>query len=181
MTAAASQEQTSKDADRGKWARRVVAIPAVIVLFVMSVHVVANALSRTFFRAPLPDTLELTQFWYLPIVALLGMIAAQQTGQHIAAELIYERLPSKGKRFYEVVGLLLCIGLSAGFTWFGFVEALDAFERLRTAGVTTLPIWPVYFLVPITFGTLAIQYIRLLIKGKGFDVDVDGTPGDEIE
>lgn len=165
---------------RALWAKQIVAIPAIIVLFVMTLHVVANALMRTFVRHPLPDTLELVQYWYLPIIALLGMIAAQQAGQHIAAELIYDRLTDRGKKFYSSLGLVLCIIISVGFTWFGALEAINSAEIGRTSGATGLPIWPVYFLVPVVFATLAVQFTRLLVTGREITIDADGAPGDEI-
>jgi len=165
---------------RAIWAKQIVAIPAVVVLFVMTLHVVANALMRTFLRQPIPDTLEVVQFWYLPIIALLGMIAAQQAGQHIAAELIYDKLTPQGKKIYSSVGLVLCMAVSIGFVWFGGLEAIHAAEIGRTSGPTGLPIWPVYFLVPITFGTLAVQFARLLLTGRELAIDVDGAPGDDV-
>lgn len=165
---------------RAFWLRQLVAVPAVVVLFLMTGHVVANALARTFFRHPFPNTLEVTQYWYVPIIALLGIIAAQQAGQHIAAELLYDKLDDVGKKVYTVVGLLLCIVISLGFTWFGLLEAIKSFEIGRTSGSTGLTIWPVYFLVPITFGTLAVQFTRLLVTGKELEMDVDGAaPGDD--
>ena len=148
---------------------RFVEIPAVLVLIIMAVHVVANAAMRTFWNSPIPNTLETVQYWYLPIVALLGIIAAQSRGQHLAADLAYRHLPAFGRRVFSIVGLVLCVAVCAGFAWFGLLEALEAYKIKKTAGVTRLTVWPVYFLVPVTFSYLLVQYGRLLLTGQSLE------------
>src|SRR4051794_9389697 len=133
-------------------------VPAVIVTFVMMVHITLNALMRTFAHHPLPDTLELVQYWYLPFVAFLGFIAAQYRNQHIAADLIYERLPKVVKPYVLALMFLLCALTSAGFAWYGWPEAVHAYQTTRTAGVSDLISWPTYFLPPLAFGVLTFQF-----------------------
>lgn len=133
-------------------------IPAVIVTFVMMVHITANAVLRTWWNAPIDHTLEIVQYWYLPIVAFLGFIAAQYRGQHIAADLIYERLPRVTQRYVLSVVFFACALVCIGFAYFGFGEAMHAFHIKKKAGVSTLVSWPTYFLVPLAFGSLVIQF-----------------------
>lgn len=147
----------------------VIEVPAVVVTFVMMMHVTANALSRTFWNNPMSNTLEITQYWYLPTIAFLGFVAAQVRGQHIAADLIYERLPRVTKKYVLAVMLLLSAVVSLGFARFGWEEALHAKEIGKTAGVTGLPAWQPYFLAPLAFASLTIQFgyaaIQALVKG----------------
>jgi TRAP-type C4-dicarboxylate transport system permease small subunit len=139
-------------------------VPAVIVTFLMMIHVTLNALLRTFADNPLPNTLEITQYWYLPIVAFLGFIAAQHRGQHIAADLIFERLPHLVRPYVLAFMFALCALLCAGFAWFSWPEALDAYEVRRTAGVSTLISWPTYFLPPIAFAILTVQFLWSAVR-----------------
>jgi TRAP-type C4-dicarboxylate transport system permease small subunit len=132
-------------------------VPAVVVTFVMMLHVTLNAMLRTFGGNPVPYTLETVQYWYLPIVAFLGFVAAQRRGQHIAADLIFERLPNQTRRFVLGAVLLACAVVSLGFAWFGMGEAVHAMDIEATAGVSDLIAWPVYFLVPLAFGSLTVQ------------------------
>ncbi len=134
-------------------------VPAVITTFAMMVHITANALLRTFFDKPLPNTLEITQYWYLPVVAFLGFVAAQRRSQHIAADLIYERFPEVTKRYVLAVMFLLAAVVSLGFARFGWDEAVHAREIGKTAGVSDLVAWPPYFLVPLAFGSLTVQFL----------------------
>ncbi|MBM9465593.1 TRAP transporter small permease [Aeromicrobium sp. YIM 150415] len=148
-------------------------VPVVIVTFVMMLHITANALLRAFANRPLANTLEITQYWYLPIVAFLGFIAAQHRGQHVAADLVYQLLPPVTKRFVLGISFLVVAVVSVGFAWFGLQEALHSFDIRRTAGVSDLPAWPPYFLVPLAFGSLSIQFtyagLRALRYGEGVD------------
>ena len=109
--------------------------------FVMMLHITVNAVLRTVADEPLPNTLEYVQYWYLPAVAFLGFIAAQRRGQHMAADLIYTRLPKAAQRVVLPVMLLMSSVLSAGFAWFGWDEATarvrhpEDRRRQRRAGV----------------------------------------------
>jgi TRAP-type C4-dicarboxylate transport system permease small subunit len=139
-------------------------VPAVIVTFVMMFHITANALLRTFWDAPLPNTLEITQFWYLPIIAFLGFVAAQHRGQHIAADLIFERLPHVVRPYVLSLMFVLCAVTSAGFAWFSVPEALHSYDIGRTALVSDLISWPTYFLPPIAFTVLTVQFLWAAVR-----------------
>ncbi len=155
-------------------------VPAVAVTFVMMVHITANAISRTFLNDPMPNTLEITQYWYLPIVAFLGFIAAQFRGQHVAADLLYERFPQVTKRYVMFAVFAVAAILSLGFARFGWEEALHAKEIGRTAGVSDLPAWQPYFLAPIAFASLTLQFgyaaVMALLTGAE-----EGPAGDPDE
>src|SRR5699024_579119 len=52
-------------------------------IIVMMVHIVVHALTRSLFDAPIYGTNEIVEYWYLPVVALLGIPAAQLQKEHI--------------------------------------------------------------------------------------------------
>lgn len=133
-------------------------VPAVVITFVMMVLISANAVLRTWFDRPIDNSLELVQYWLLPILALLGFVAAQHRAQHISTDLIYKFLPPLAQRLVLAVGFALSATVAAGFAWYGWAEALHSFDIRRTAGVSSLPSWPVYFLVPVVFGVLSVQW-----------------------
>lgn len=139
-------------------------VPAVVVTFVMMVHITLNALLRTVIHQPLPNTLEIVQYWYVPIVAFLGFIAAQHRGQHIAADLVFQVLPSVTKRYALALMLVLSAAVTVGFAWFGWGEAMHAMEIGKTAGVSTVISWPTYFLVPLAFASLTAQFLWAAVQ-----------------
>ncbi|MBE1536982.1 TRAP transporter small permease [Actinomadura algeriensis] len=157
-----------RDERRAGRARRVpqtaVEALAVIVILVMMLHVTVNALLRTYFDSPIPYTLEIVEYWYLPVVAFCGFVAAQSRGEHIAADLIFHRLPHVTRPYVMAGGAVLCCLCAAGFAWWGLLEALHAFEIDKTAGVSDLIAWPPYFLAPIAFGSLTVQFALAAVR-----------------
>lgn len=139
-------------------------VPAIAVTFVMMVHITVNALMRTFAQSPLPNTLEIVQYWYMPIVAFLGFVAAQYRGQHIAADLVFLMLPQAVRRYVLAAGCLLGAVLMAGFAWYGWGEAMHALQIRKTAGVSDLIAWPGYFLVPVALGSLTVQLVLAAVN-----------------
>lgn len=156
-------------------------IPAVLVTFVMMIHITANALLRTFARAPIAHTLEITEYWYMPIIVFIGFIAAQLRNEHTKADFIFNYLPIVTRRWVLGIAYIVITATSLGFAWFGLLEALKAFEVQRTAGASTLPAWPTTFLAPISFGVLTVQFAIFSIqtlRGRG---RADRTEMDELE
>lgn len=130
-----------------------------VVLIVMMVHITLHALMRFFFSAPIYGTNEMVQFWYLPLVALLGIPAAQLQRQHITVTLATERMRFWSAAIFRIFAAVLGAIVSTLWAWFGFRKALDRMALGATAGVTDIVVWPIYFLVPAAFGLLAILYV----------------------
>lgn len=147
-------------------------IPATIAVFVLMLQVAVNAIFRTFGLGSIPDTLELTQYWYLPIVALLGFIVAESRGEHMVADLIYENFDRSARRIVKVLSASLGAVVSLGFAWFGLSQAIHAMNIGLTAGSSDIPAWPVQFLVPIVFTVFFIQFVWSGIRAFGADVEL---------
>lgn len=161
-------------------AELLIEIPAVLVTFVMMIHITANALLRTFARAPIAHTLEITEFWYMPIIVFIGFIAAQMRKEHTKADLIFNYLPIVTQRWVLGIAYIAVTVTTFGFAWFGLLEAITAFEVRRTAGASSLPAWPTTFLAPISFGVLTVQFAIFAVQtflGKA----TDRTDMDELE
>lgn len=133
-----------------------VAAPGVFVLIAMAVHITANALSRRLLGAPLPFTLEVAQYWYLPVVAAIGFVVAQLRNDHIIADLLFDRFPRASQPWVEGAGLMLSGIVSAGAAWFTLSTALQSLERHKTAGHSPLPTWPAEMIVGVSLAVLAI-------------------------
>jgi TRAP-type C4-dicarboxylate transport system permease small subunit len=144
-------------------------IPATIVIFVMLVHVTANALLRTFAGAPLEYTLEIVQYWYMPFLVFLGFIAAQRRGQHISTDLIFGKFPDRSKRYVVSITFAVCAVLTALLATYGYGTAVEMQQINKHAGVTPVPSWPTYYLVPLAFGVMTLQLVYesvQVLRGK---------------
>lgn len=139
-------------------------VPAVIVTFAIMLHTAANAILRTFANEPIPETLAIVQYWYLPIVAFLGFIVAQYRGQHIATDLVYQMLPNAVRPYVLAFVMGACSLLSLGFTWFSWPEAQHAMEIHKTAGVSDVPSWPTYYLPVLAFAGLTVLFAVAAVR-----------------
>jgi TRAP-type C4-dicarboxylate transport system permease small subunit len=158
MTSTATPKRVKSGARRRIRPALLVEIPAIAVMFIMMLHITANALLRTFANAPIASTLELTEYWYMPVIVFVGFIAAQMRKEHVKADFIYNFLPHSMRPYVLGAGYVLVTLVSAGFAWFGLGEALIAFDVRRLAGASELPAWPTYFLAPLSFGVLTVQF-----------------------
>lgn len=148
---------------------KALSIITAVVLIVMMVHIVLHAVLRFSLSAPIYGTNEMVQYWYLPLVALLGIPAAQLQKQHITVTLATERMNFWNAAIFKISAALLGVVVSLLWAWFGFEEALQRMSIGATAGVTDITIWPVYFLVPLTFLLLAALYIVEMIAIRHAD------------
>lgn len=158
------------------WFSVLVEIPSVVVVFGMVLLVTGNALLRTFAGVPIANTLEWSSYVLLPIVALLGFVAAQHRRDHISTDLIFQWLPERSKPW--VLGILQLIAAVAmlAMAWFSLLQAIYGMGIGLKAGLTAIPIWPVMFLVPIVSLTLTVQFLLDAKKSfiaEGFESDVD--------
>ena len=128
---------------------------AAIALGVMMLHVVANALTRTFAATQLGNTLQITAYWYLPTLAMLGIVAAQARDEHVTADLLFRRFSVIEQRWGTALVNALAAIVSLMIVYYSGLEALDATARRLRVGVTSLTVWPFMWLVPSAFLTVA--------------------------
>ncbi len=131
----------------------------VLAVLAMMLYIVANALSRRLADTPITGTHEIVANWLLPVVVLLGIYLAQRRQDHIEARVIFDHFPRASRVDFQVVGQTLTACLCLGFASFGFTEALHAYSIGLTEGFNGVAIWPIMFLVPISFLLLTVQLI----------------------
>ncbi|MEW1963713.1 TRAP transporter small permease [Microbacterium sp. NPDC077644] len=153
----------SENAAAPRWFRAIEYIAGAAILVIM-VHTLANVAARALFNSPLPDTNEWSAFWYLPIAALGGFILAQFAGEHIEATLIYDRLDARNRHVLDIGATLVSIAVSCAFAWFTAMEAAHATSIGLRAGVTSVVIWPIKWLVPLTFVLLVILMVAKVVS-----------------
>lgn len=132
---------------------------AALALIAMIVVSVANAVGRTWMNTPIYGANEMSAQWFLPLTVLLAIPSAQVWKEHYTVAIITERLRPRS------LALLKCLGYSASavvcsaVTWFGYQEARSNTEVAATAGITSLPVYPFYYLVPACFALAALVYV----------------------
>ncbi|MGJ3402311.1 TRAP transporter small permease [Glutamicibacter sp. Je.9.36] len=122
-----------------------------LALLAMMLLSLANALGRTWFQSPIYGANEITANWLLPALVLLAIPGAQVWKEHINVALVIENLSNRSLSWVRLFSCLAGAALSALLAWYGLQEALAKTEVQATGGITSIPIWPAYYFVPLGF------------------------------
>ncbi|MFU8945490.1 TRAP transporter small permease [Mycetocola zhadangensis] len=151
---------------------KIIEVVGALAIFAMTLHVLANVVGRFFFNQPLQGTLEYVQYYYMPILCFLGFVVAKYLKSHIEAPLIFDNLTWGNRRALVIVNAGLAVVTTALFAYFTLTnEALHGLEVQATAGTSTIPVWPVYFLVPAVFIALAFMYAQDVVRAAHGEID----------
>lgn len=131
-----------------------------IAMFAIMLHTLANVAGRFLFNAPVANTIEIVSYWYMPILAYFGFVLAKVAKQSIDAPIVFDNLTWGNRRILViaacVIATLFC-ALAAYYTLTG--DAIHGMQTGKTAGVSSVVIWPVLFIPPIIFAVLTAMYI----------------------
>ena len=114
----------------------------------MVANIVANVTSRSIAGTPLPGTLDLSTYIWMPIITVLGMGYALQRGEHIRVSLLTAPASTVTRRIVEVASMVLTTIILAALFYYTLIGALSAARISETATATPwLEIWPMRFVV----------------------------------
>lgn len=138
---------------------------AAAVIVILMLHMVADVAGRYLFNKPIPGTLEIVTFWWMPIIVFLSLGWAQQRGEHITVTLLTERLGATWRRVIETAGDLLSLAVVALLAWFTFQGALKGMEVGQASiGSISVPIWPVKFIAAVGLVGYFLQLIAAVYR-----------------
>lgn len=146
----------------------VVITAGTVILALMILQISLDAFLRTLFSTPLPATVEIVSNYYMVALSFLPIALAERRGRQIEATFIYDALPRPLKVAARMLARGLGVVIYALLTW---QTTLDALTKTRIhayviAGSHQVPIWPGYWLMPLSFGLLVIA---LLLPAAGPD------------
>lgn len=133
-----------------------------IALVMMAVHVSLDAFGKYLLSIPIPATLEVVAFYYMPAVAALPIAFVQSRGGHVSVEMLFNYFPGWLQRATVLFNDCLTLVFIALMTWLAGREGLRKFEIGEYMfGEYPLIIWPGRFI--FTAG-LALMSLILLIS-----------------
>lgn len=143
-----------------------------------------NAITRKAFNVGSNAYLE-AQWYLFAIVFMLGAGYVLLHDQHIRIDVLSSRWKRRTQVWIDVAGLALCvIPMCVVIGWMALPSIVTAIETNEvSANPGGLLRWPLYLLVPVGFGLLALQATSELIKrvlflaGRGPDPR-PAKPGD---
>lgn len=128
---------------------------------VMGVHVVVDVLSRAIFNSPLGGTIDYVQYWWMPCIAFLAMAHTQALEQHLRVTILVDRLSPAVRRQVDIAAYLLSAVAIAALVFYGWIEAVGAWEVGEAAlGTVVVPIWPLRF---VAFIGLLVFFLQILV------------------
>lgn len=153
-------------------------VAGALIIGVMA-FTVYNVLGRSLFGAPLRGTVELTQIAMIGVV-FLGLAYAQDKNNHIAVDLLYQRLGRRGQLVLDVFSTVLSMLVLTLVAWrlYDYAAVLDAGGR--TTASRDIPLYPFAYLAIVGVLAFILAYATTLIehlRGTGPDRDTSAGPG----
>lgn len=141
------------------------------LLFIGVTVIFYGVIMRYFFNDPQPWVDEISQ-WLIILGTLIGASVALRNNHHISVEMLYDRLPLRGRFmvtiFAHMVGLLFGIFvLRYGFELVAFVHKTG--QKSTDTGIF---LYIVYFILPLMGALLSMRFVVKLyetLKNGGKD------------
>ena len=113
---------------------------------------------RSLFHTPFTGTLEMTAYWWMPMLTLLAFAFTEQQQEHIKVTILLDVLPPRMRQIVEgcfgIIATLLLIAL----TYYTLREALSSAALQKTTpSKPPVAIWPFMFVAVAGVGMLALQ------------------------
>lgn len=132
---------------------------AMITMMVMSLHIFASISMRLLTGRELAGTLEITAYYYMPILAFAALPYLDRFGGHISADLLGGLFGEKGGRYLEAVtrlGMAVFFFLLAWYSIDVAVKRTLSGEVARSADGYLL-VWPGRWVLALAVALACIQ------------------------
>lgn len=137
-----------------------------IGLMLMAIHVSLDAIGKYVFSIPIPATLEIVAYYYMPTVVALPLAFVEVKNGHVAVEMIHDLFPPLVQRANLIINGLITGGFLTILT---FLAGREAWRKFLIGefmfGQYPIIIWPgrVIFVLGTAFFTIVV-----IIKTIGF-------------
>lgn len=135
-----------------------------LTTFAMMLLVVANAVSRFLFNAPVTGAFEITQSM-LPVLILLSLALTQFRDGHIRVVLVTRHFAPAWRRLVLCLAGLLGAGFFAWCAYGAWAFAMQSYAMNEQEwGAVRFPIYPVKFVVFLGLALLALQFLLSALR-----------------
>ena len=134
-------------------------VAAFFIVFLM-MFAVTQVISRKLFNYPLWGYIDIVEI-VMVTFAFLGISYCQRLGGHIRMELIVRRLRGRALWLFELLGIIVALGIILVLLWYGFTHFLRAYQLGDSTIDREIILWPAKLVIPIAFSVLTV---RLLIQ-----------------
>jgi TRAP-type C4-dicarboxylate transport system permease small subunit len=152
-----------------------------VVLAFMVVTICYDAIMRYVFTAPTSWSLEINTFLIIYLAAITAA-DVQRTDDHIRISFFYDMFGRASQRVTRAVIGLVGTSFCAIMAWRGSLMAYQAWEYgERVSSSFGTPMALPYALLPIGFGTLAIQFFLNFLDAMFWPDSSDGDGKEDLQ
>ena len=150
---------------------RVLALISGLAVFALMLLAVVSVGGRNTMNAPLPGYVDWIE-QAMPLIAFMGIAFVQREGGHIRMDLFIGRLQGRALWLFELISVLLILGLMILLVWGSWAHFLRAFDMnaplwSRDSSIDIgIPLWPAKLLAPVAFSVLCLR-LALQVWGYG--------------
>jgi TRAP-type C4-dicarboxylate transport system permease small subunit len=105
--------------------------------------------------------------YFLLLMPLLGAPWLVREKGHIYIELLVNALPPRAQRALLVAVAVACVAVAAILAWYGgAITVQDFVGNEKDVRSFDMPRWMLMAFMPLSFGMMAIEFLRLLVRGE---------------
>ena len=105
--------------------------------------------------------------YFLLMVPLLGAPWLVREKGHIYIELLIVTLPAGGQRVLVFWVVVACVAVAGPLAWYGGAITLQDYATSeKDVRSFDMPRWMLMASMPLAFGMMAIEFLRLLLRGE---------------
>jgi C4-dicarboxylate transporter DctQ subunit len=154
-----------------------------IIIVAVTFSVSWSAVVRYLGFRPPTWTFQFTEYALLWFTFLAAAWLLREGG-HISIDTVVSRLPTKTRRYVDIMNDILGFIVSVIIFWFGTLHTIDLFQRgIMEVKGTTVPKFPLFLIIPLGGLALSIQFGRQFfsnIRSKSGDGEHHGEDHSKI-
>jgi len=137
-----------------------------IMMVVMMAIIVIDVVLRNLGYQSSAHFFTFTEYFLL-LIPLLGAPWLVREKGHIYIELLIAALPERLQRLLIRLIVIACIAVALVLAWYGGAIAVhDYLGNEKDVRSLDMPRWMLIAFMPLSFGMMAIEFLRLLVRGE---------------
>lgn len=134
-------------------------------IVLMALTIVVDVISRFFWNAPMAGALDVSTYWWMPIVAAAPMAYTQLRGEHIEITMLVDRLGEQHRRYATMIALGVSAAVVSLAAYITLQAAIVAMGHAEAATIVRwIYIWPTRFALAAALALLAIALVADLFR-----------------
>jgi C4-dicarboxylate transporter, DctQ subunit len=147
-------------------ALRALALLAGLLMVAMMVMITVDVVLRNLGTQSSSHLFTFTEY-FLMLIPLLGAPWLVREKGHIYVEVLVAAFPPALRRRLMKAVTVLCIAVCATLAWYGGVITWHDYAMAeKDVRSFDMPRWTLVLFMPLSFGMMALEFLRLLLRGE---------------